>query len=156
MYADTRSLLVNDIMSFPVITGSEDESIKSIALKMKKHEVGGIVITDKENRPIGVITERDIVRRLLAGSKHTLFFTKAKHVMTKPVLTITKDKKLEDAARYMADNKVKRLCVVDENKKLIGIITEEDITKNASYLIDILNEMISTGYANAASESEKE
>ncbi|MEM3227641.1 MAG: CBS domain-containing protein [Candidatus Micrarchaeaceae archaeon] len=150
MYADTRSLLVNDIMSSPVVTAKEDESIRSIATKMKKYEIGSVVIVDKDNIPIGIITERDIVRRLLAGSKHTLFFTKAKHAMSRPVFTITKEKKLEEAARYMANNKIKKLCVVDENKKLIGIITEEDITKNASYLIDVLNEMISTGYTHEA------
>ncbi len=156
MYADTRSLLVSDIMSSPVVTAREDESVKSIAAKMKAHEVGGIVVVDKSNAPIGMITERDIVRRLLAGTKRTLFFAKARHVMSKPLLTITKEKKLEEAARYMADNKIKRLCVVDGNKKLIGIITESDITKNASYLIDVLNEMISTGYTREEGAEKQE
>ncbi|MGC8648275.1 MAG: CBS domain-containing protein [Candidatus Micrarchaeia archaeon] len=154
MYTDTRSLLVNDIMSSPVITAREDESVKSVAAKMKAHNIGGVVVVDKEGLPIGMITERDIVRKLLAGTKRTLFFAKAKHIMSKPLLTITKDRKLEEAAKYMADSKVKRLCVVDENRKLIGIITESDITRNASYLIDVLNEMISTGYTEERNKEE--
>ncbi|MGC8622350.1 MAG: CBS domain-containing protein [Candidatus Micrarchaeia archaeon] len=154
MYTDTRSLLVNDIMSSPVVTAREDESVKSVAAKMKAHNIGGVVVVDKEGLPIGMITERDIVRKLLAGTKRTLFFAKAKHIMSKPLLTITKDRKLEEAAKYMADSKVKRLCVVDENRKLIGIITESDITRNASYLIDVLNEMISTGYTEERNKEE--
>ncbi|MGC8478316.1 MAG: CBS domain-containing protein [Candidatus Micrarchaeia archaeon] len=154
MYTDTRSLLVNDIMSSPVVTAREDESVKSVAAKMKAHNIGGVVVVDKEGLPIGMITERDIVRKLLAGTKRTLFFAKAEHIMSKPLLTITKDRKLEEAAKYMADSKVKRLCVVDENRKLIGIITESDITRNASYLIDVLNEMISTGYTEERNKEE--
>ncbi len=146
MYTDTRSLLVNDIMSSPVITAREDESVKSVAAKMKAHNIGGVVVVDKEGLPIGMITERDIVRKLLAGTKRTLFFAKAKHIMSKPLLTITKDRKLEEAAKYMADSKV--------NRKLIGIITESDITSNASYLIDVLNEMISTGYTEERNKEE--
>ena len=145
MYSNTRSLTVGEIMSFPVITASENDNIRSIANKMRKHDVSGIVIADESHVPIGIITAGDIAKRV-AVSRKAFLFSKAKHVMTKPVHTITREKTLEEAARHMAENKIKSLCVVDEGKRLIGIITEGDITKNASYLIEVLNEMVRSGY----------
>jgi len=145
MYSETRSLIVNEVMTFPVVTGSEKESIKSIAQKMKKHNISSVVIVNKENTPIGIVTQGDIIKRLLS-KKRNLLFAKAKDVMTSPVIKITKEKKLEDAAKYMVEKRVKRLCVVDETDRLIGILTHEDVVKNASYLIDVLKEALNTGY----------
>lgn len=145
MYSETRSLIVNEVMTFPVVTGSEKESIKGIAQKMKKHNISSVVIVNKENVPIGIVTQGDIIKRLLS-KKRNLLFAKAKDVMTSPVIKITKEKKLEDAAKYMVEKKVKRLCVVDETDRLIGILTHEDVVKNASYLIDVLKEALNTGY----------
>jgi len=145
MYSDTRSLIVEDVMSRPVITARGDDSIKSIAQKMNKYGVNSIVIVDEKNIPIGIVTEGDIIRRLLS-KKRNLLFAKASHVMSKPVVTIKRDLSLEDAARMMVNRKIKKLCVVDDKGSLIGIISEGDIVKNASYLIDVLKEIIETGY----------
>jgi len=66
--------------------------------------------------------------------------------MSKPVVTIKRDLSLEDAAKTMVNKKIKKLCVVDDIGSLIGIISEGDVVKNASYLIDVLKEIIETGY----------
>lgn len=142
---EVRSLTVGEIMSRPAITASEKTSIRDIARMMGKHRIDAVLITNKQNEPIGIITESDIVKRLVS-SKRNLWFVKAKHVMTKPVLTISKHIKLEDAAKRMAEKKVKKLCVVDENSKVAGMVTTEDITKNAGYLINVLEEVIQSGY----------
>lgn len=146
MYSNSRSLLVNDVMSFPVITGKEKDSIKSIAEKMYRHRIGAVVITNKLNEPIGIVTQGDIVRRLMTKKRRMLFFSRASHVMSRHVITINKEMKIEDAARFMVKSRVKRLCVVDEANKVIGMITDNDIMKNSSYLIEVLNEIIDTGY----------
>jgi CBS domain-containing protein len=143
--SESRSLVVNEIMSYPVITAQEGTSIKDIAKKMGKHGIDAVVIVDKLNTPVGIITEGDIVRRLVSA-KRNLWFVKAKHVMSKPVVTIPRSILLEDAAKQMAEKKIKKLCVVDENKKLVGMLTTADITKNAGYLINVLKEVIQTGY----------
>lgn len=143
--SEVRSLTVNEIMSSPPITAREKTSIREIARMMTRHSIDAVVITNKQNEPVGIITEGDIVRRLVS-SKRNLWFVKATHVMSKPVQTIAKNIRLEDAARRMAEKKVKKLCVVDENNKVAGILTTEDITKNASYLINVLEEIIQTGY----------
>ncbi len=143
--SEARSLTVRDIMSYPVVTASEKTSIREIAKLMKKHSIDAIVITDKTAAPAGIITEGDIVRRLVS-TKRNLWFVKAGHVMSRPLITVSRDMTLEAAARFMAEKKVKKLCVVDANRKLLGMITTEDITKNAGYLINVLEEVIHTGY----------
>jgi predicted transcriptional regulator len=143
--SEVRSLTVSEIMSRPVVTAKEKTSIREIAGKMKRHNIDAVVIVNKQNEPIGIITEGDIVRRLVS-SKRNLWFVKAKHVMSRPVLTIARTIRLEDAAKRMAEKKVKKLCVVDDNNKVDGMLTTEDITKNASYLINVLEEIIQTGY----------
>lgn len=142
---EARSLTVRDIMSYPVITAKDKTSIRDIAKLMKKHYVDAVVITDKVSAPVGIITEGDIVRRLVS-TKRNLWFVKAGHVMSKPLITVSRDMSIEAAARFMAEKKVKKLCVVDETRKLLGMLTTEDITKNAGYLIDVLEEVIHTGY----------
>ena len=150
MYSNTRSLVVSDVMSFPVITSRETDSIKVVAQKMSTHRVGGVVIVNKNNEPVGIITQGDIVKRLVTKGRRILFFSKAKHIMSKPVVSIDREMKIEHAAKFMVRSKIKRLCVVDKFNKLVGMVTDSDIMKNSGYLIDVLNEMINTGYVEEA------
>ncbi|MDE1827635.1 MAG: CBS domain-containing protein [Candidatus Micrarchaeota archaeon] len=155
MYSNTRSILINDIMSHPVITAAQDDSIKSIAVKMEKHNLGSVVIVDNMNRPLGIITKGDIVRRLVTKKRFMLkmmLFTKVKGVMSRPIATVDKNKRLEQAARMMMERKVKRLCVVDTDGRLIGIVTDNDIMRHSSALIEVLNEIIDTGYLKESGE----
>lgn len=145
MYSKQAGIAVKDIMSFPVITASLKESVKSIAKKMKQHDVDSVVIVDEHAMPIGIVTEGDIVRRLLSRKRHTLF-VKAKHIMSRPVISVAKVTDMEKAAAIMVENKIRRLCVIDEAQKLTGIVTQSDIIKNSSYLIGVLREMVDTGY----------
>lgn len=145
--SDRRSLTVSEIMSSPVVAVKEKTSVKEVARLMGKHNIDAVVVTNKLHEPIGMVTGGDIVKKLVSKTRN-LLFSKAKHIMSKPVVTVKKQVKLEDAARYMATNKVKKLCVVDDSNKAVGILTSSDITKNASYLIDVLEEIIETGYVS--------
>ena len=151
--SDRQSLMVSEIMSSPVITATERTSIRDIAKMMSKHRIDAVVIANKQNEPVGMVTGGDIVKKLVSR-KRNLLFSKAKHIMSKPVVTVTRPVKLEDAARRMVERKVKKLCVVDEGNKVIGIVTSSDITKNASHLIDVLEEIIGTGYVLADEAAE--
>ncbi|MDE1869589.1 MAG: CBS domain-containing protein [Candidatus Micrarchaeota archaeon] len=155
MYSSTRSIIINDIMSHPVVTADLGDKIKTIAIKMEAHHVGSVVVVDRDNRPLGIITKGDIVRRLVT-KKRSMFkmmlFTKAKSVMSKPILAIGKHKRIEHAAKLMMENKVKRLCVVDDDGRLLGIVTDNDIMKHSSALIEVLNEIIDTGYLKESGE----
>jgi CBS domain-containing protein len=158
-HPDTRngrqSLTVSEIMSSPVITAKEKTSVREIAKLMKKHRIDAVVVTNKINEPIGMVTGGDIVNKLVSRTRN-LLFSKAKHIMSKPVVTVKRQMLLEDAARYMATNRIKKLCVVDDSNKAVGIITSSDITKNASYLIDVLEEIIETGYMSGEAAVEEE
>ena len=155
MYSNTRSILVNDIMSQPVVTATENERIKNIAVKMDHHRVGSVVIVNHAGEPVGIITKGDIVRRLVTKKRNMLrmmLFTKSRNAMSAPILTVDRGKKLEDVAKFMVQRKVKRLCVVDEQKRLIGIVTDNDIMRHSSALIEVLNEIIDSGYIEEAGE----
>ncbi len=147
-------VFVKDIMSSPVVTAKEGDSIKALAKKMFAYDVDSVVIVNENNEPTGIVTEGDIVRRLLS-KKRNLWFTKAKHVMSRPALTVSPEAELEEVAKYMSSKKVKRLCVVNEEGKLIGIVTQTDILENANYLIGLLKEMLEAGYGEEAATMHK-
>jgi CBS domain-containing protein len=147
---DEQSLKVFEIMSFPVVTAQEDDDIKSVALKMLKHKIGAVIITNKNGLEKGIITQGDIVRFFATSAqKDDLYALKAKELMSAPLICIGGDKELEVAADVMVRNKVKKLCVRDADRKLAGIITDNDIMKHSRYLIDTLIDMINTGYTES-------
>jgi CBS domain-containing protein len=136
-------LLVKDIMSTPPITCEENTAVGEVIKRMIKHNVGSIVVT-KNKKPIGIITERDIVRKYL--SKRFNLLTKAKHIMSQPVRVIKEETKVTDAARLMADYGIRKLPVVNSSGEVVGIITEGDIVRHANSILDILKEIKETGF----------
>ncbi len=116
---------VADFMVRNVITVTKDETLKEAAVKMRKHRVGSLVVVEGET-PIGIITERDIVYKLVAEGKS--FETKVGEIMSRDLKTITKDKTLKEAAKIMAAHGIRRLPVVEKGK-LVGIITMDDIMR---------------------------
>ncbi len=146
MRSPKESILVNEIMSTPVVAAKPSDDIFSIARKMGRNRVGSVIIMEG-GKHLGIITERDIVRRVITkGSiKESAH---ARDIMSKPLMTIGRGETLEGAANFMVKRKIKKLGVVDENGKLVGIISESDIIKNANYLIDVLKELLATGYTS--------
>ncbi|MGC8538086.1 MAG: cyclic nucleotide-binding/CBS domain-containing protein [Candidatus Micrarchaeia archaeon] len=145
MRSPKESILVNEIMSTPVIAARPGDDISSIASKMKRNKVGSVIIMEG-GKHMGIITERDIVRRVIAKGKTTKHM-QAKEIMSKPLITISRGETLENAANFMVKKRIKKLGVVDEKGKLVGIVSESDIIKNANYLIDVLKELLATGYS---------
>ncbi len=141
-----ESILVHEIMSRPVVSAGIDENILGIAKKMKRAKVGSVIIFDG-SKPVGIITERDIVRRAIAAGSMKIT-SKAKAIMSKPLITIKSGETLERAADFMINKRVKKLGVIDGKGKLVGIVSESDIIRNANYLIDVLKELLATGYTS--------
>jgi signal-transduction protein with cAMP-binding, CBS, and nucleotidyltransferase domain len=125
-------------MSTPVITIKNSDTVLTAAKLMKKHKIGSVVIVDKTGRPHGLITERDIVRRVTAldliPSK-----VQAARSMTKPAVTISPSANVTDAAKKMRELKVRRLVII-EGRKLKGIVTSNDIIDITPALIDVVAE----------------
>jgi CBS domain-containing protein len=95
---------------------------------MKEGKVGSIIIIDQNTDPVGIITERDIVRRVISAGKDPTI-TKATDIMSKPLIIVEEDTHLYDVAKKMVKHKIRRLPVVNDNNTLVGIVTVTDIIK---------------------------
>jgi len=127
---EAETILIDTIMTpLPLVVINSSESIFKISNLMKERKVGSIIIInqDDQNYPIGIITERDIVRRVISDNKDPKQ-TKATEIMSKPLITIETNTYVYDVSVKMVKNKIRRLPVV-KNKTLSGIITITDIIK---------------------------
>ncbi len=131
-------MLIKDVMSSPVITVNEDASVNEVARLMEQYKVGCIIVTGRDNKPVGMITERDLVIRVLA-KKADPSKTTANEVMTSPLITIDPDGTISEAARRMSQLNIRRLGIVYKGN-LVGIISSKDILAVTPELIDIIQE----------------
>ena len=111
----------------PLIEGKYLDSILTISNLMKEGKVGSIIIINQNNNPVGIITERDIVRRVISEEKDPKTTTTTE-IMSSPLITVERDTYLYDVAKKMVKNKIRRLPVVEDNT-LVGIVTVTDIIK---------------------------
>jgi len=128
---------VSDIMTKAVITANEKDSILKTAQKMRDANIGGVVITEK-GRVIGILTEGDIIKDVVAkglDSKKVL----VKSIMKHPVRVIPPETDVEEAVRIMRDLNIERLPVISKGK-LVGLVTERDITLIEPALLEIIRE----------------
>lgn len=134
----TPKMLVKEVMSSPVITIEEEAPAKKAAKLMKKNRVGSIIVTSKDGKPLGIITERDLVERILAKDVR-LDSLKAKEVMTSPLITVDPDVKINEAARKMSRLNIRRLGVIYK-EKLVGVISSKDLLAVMPELNEIIQE----------------
>ena len=108
-------------------TISKDKSVMQALILMSDKNIGAIIIVDNNNFPIGIFSERDYARKIILkgkSSKDTLL----DDVMTKELITVTKDYKIEQCMEIMNEKRIRHLPVL-ENKKIIGIISIGDVLK---------------------------
>jgi len=134
-----HSMFVKDIMSANVVTMPPDASVFEVSKSMSEMDISSVIIIDKE-RPVGIITEADIVRRVIAEEKDTKTTTAAE-IMTSPIIHVEPGTGLTDAMRVMAKSNIRRVAVL-KNNSLAGIITSRDILRWSPELIDILVESL--------------
>lgn len=117
---------VKDIMTKDVVTIESTKTVFDAAELMTEKELGCLIVVIKAF-PVGIITERDIVKRIVA--KRVSIDTKLKDIMTKTLITVEPDTSLKEAARVMSTNKIRRLPVL-KNNKLVGIVVATDFVRN--------------------------
>ncbi len=117
---------VKDIMTKEVLTIDASKSVFDAAKSMTAEGVGCILVT-VQGYPVGIITERDIVQRIVA--EHSSLDVKVTEIMTKKLITVDPDTSLKDAARLMSKNKIRRLPVL-KGHKLVGIVVATDFVRN--------------------------
>jgi len=121
---------VRSVMTQLVITTKTDSSVREAAELMRKKNVGSIVVT-YEGKPVGIVTERDIVERVVARGLDASK-VQMKEVMSKSLITTTGEMPIIEAIRMMQKKKIRRLLIM-ENKKLIGIITQRDLLRALAF-----------------------
>lgn len=108
-----------------VVTISPDATVLDAAKLMQSQHIGSLVVID-EFRPIGMLTDRDIVLKLVANEKKP-GETAVKSIMTANPTMVNVNYDVLDAVRLMRDRGVRRLPVIDEHRHLLGIITLDDV-----------------------------
>lgn len=147
-------MLIRDVMSSPVITIDEDATANKAAELMDKHGLGCIMVTSKEGNPIGIITERDLVRRVLAKNIKPDSFS-AKEVMTSPLITVEPGEEISEAARRMSRLNIRRLGVMYKGQ-LVGVVSSKDIIGVMPDLMEIVHEQALMERENRVQEAEEE
>jgi CBS domain-containing protein len=135
--SDTMTETVNDFTRKSLITIEESASVQEAANRMKDKNISSLVVVDEISRPLGLITERDLVRKVCI---HDVFISKLiiKEIMSSPLITIDSNSSASEAVDMMLRNNVRHLLVVDSKSsegldKPIGIVTPLDFTKSEGY-----------------------
>jgi len=131
----SEMVYVKEIMHSDVKTARPDSAVSDVVEKMNRFDIGSIVIV-QEKRPIGIITERDVLRKVV---EHCLdpSICKAREIMTTPIVTLEEDSSVTDAMKLMAGRRIKRLPIV-RNQELEGIVTATDLIRNNPMLAKVL------------------
>ena len=114
---------VGHVMNRTVVSIDSDASVKDAASKMAQHQVGCLIVTEK-GRPVGVITETDMLSRVLALAKNAES-TKVKTVMSKPLICGSPDMDFTEATKLMVNRAIKKLPIT-HGERLVGILTITD------------------------------
>ena len=127
-------------------TISKDQSVMQALILMSEKNIGAIIIVDSNDFPIGIFSERDYARKIILkgkSSKDTLL----EEVMTKELITVTRDHKIDQCMEIMNEKRIRHLPVL-ENKKIVGIISIGDVLKimikEQKELIDHLQKFITS------------
>jgi len=132
-------VIVRDIMSRNVRVVRPDTSVQEVVATMNKFNIGSIIVVQSE-RPVGIITERDILKRQVEPCLAPETLT-ARHIMSSPIITIDENASIEEAAVLMTKKRAKRLPVMSDGK-LVGIITYTDIVFKVPAMLSVLEELV--------------
>ena len=137
---------VKDAMHFGVTWVQPETSVCDIAKMMRDDDIGAVPVGEND-RLVGMVTDRDIICRGLADGRDYVTLT-ARDVMSKPIVYCRSDEYLEDALRIMEKNQIRRLPVIDENKRLVGMLALGDVSAKAGR--DLAGEVIRSVTAHHA------
>ncbi len=127
-------------------TISKDQSVREALILMSEKNIGAIIIVDNNDFPIGIFSERDYARKIILKGKNSND-TLLDDVMTKELITVTRDHKVDQCMEIMVEKKIRHLPVL-EDKKVVGIISIGDLLKimikEQKELIDHLQKFITS------------
>ena len=118
--------LARDVMTANPACCTPETPLEQVAKLMVQHDCGEIPVIDTAEQPIGVITDRDIVCRVVADGKNPMAHT-AEQYMSQPVVSVTVDTPLSEIMHTMETHQIRRLPVVDADGCCVGIISQADL-----------------------------
>jgi signal-transduction protein with cAMP-binding, CBS, and nucleotidyltransferase domain len=129
------------------ITAFSGKNLQDVANLMVSRRVGSVIVIDKNTQPLGIITERDIVKHIylknIAASR-----IEVEEIMSAPLITIMSYDSIDTASRIMTKNKIKRLAVLEEDNRIVGLLSVTDIIRHlAKILLDDYNRYRSLRFA---------
>ncbi len=130
---------VKEIMTRNVATIDIKSDVQQLSKKMLDLDIGSVIITDKK-LPVGIVTERDIVRKIVSRNLKANDIS-IKELMTTPLITIPSTEDVSDAMHRMVKMQIRRLPVV-ENAKLVGIVTDIDLIAVSAEMGNIFSDLI--------------
>lgn len=145
---------IGEIMTTRIETIGLEDNAQEAARKMKHKNVSSLVVVDKNDQAVGIVTERDLVREVCvqdaSSNQHII-----KNIMSSPIVTIDPNSSVETAANVMMQNKVRHLVVVNE-KKTLGIITATNFVNYLNQHLDLddVNARILSALSEEPSESQ--
>jgi len=114
---------------------NDNPSALDIAKLMAKHRIGSVVVVEGDNkRPVGMITERDIIKKVTAQNK-SADQVAVRHIMSSPLITVKSIDSIDTAAGTIAGNRVKRLVVLEQDGSMVGILSVSDIAKKLAKIL---------------------
>lgn len=136
------TLRVWEIMTKPVKTVGVDANVREVVQKMSEFKIGSIVVVEGK-KPVGIVTERDILQKIVAPCLDPNKVG-VKKIMSSPLVTANPEVSVEKAARLMAKKKIKTLPIVEDDK-LVGIVTSMDLIRAAPKLVELLEDLLDVG-----------
>jgi CBS domain-containing protein len=132
-------MIVRDIMTKNIKTVKPDDTVHAAVLKMNKFDIGSVIVVSS-GRPVGIITETNVMRRIVEPRMDPATVW-TKDIMSSPLTTIDENAAVEEAAKIMAQKHINRLPVIKGNK-LVGLISSSDIVKASPTQLGILDELL--------------
>jgi CBS domain-containing protein len=118
--------MARDVMTPDPACCTPVTTLEQVAKLMAHNDCGEIPVLDTADQPIGVITDRDIVCRVVAQGKNPMAYS-VQDYMTQPVVTVREDSPLSEVVTTMEKHQIRRVPVVDERGCLTGIISQADV-----------------------------
>jgi CBS domain-containing protein len=134
-------VIVKDIMSKDVKVVRPDTTTQEVVATMSSFDIGSIIVVQGE-RPVGIVTLRDVLSKVVVQCLAPRALT-ARQIMSSPVITISESATVEEAARLMAQKKVKTLPVMND-QKLVGVLTFTDIVFEVPNMLSVLESLCRT------------
>jgi len=134
------SLLVKDVMTQNVMTIESSAPAKKAAELMDKHDIGCLIVVN-EGKPVGIVTERDMLKRVLLQFRDPRI-TRVDDVMSTPLIASNPETELSEAMRLMNERRIKKLPIVKDDH-LVGLLTITDVVRSIGYFEHVITSLCS-------------